>query len=170
MVDYPIYITVISNISFSTNISGIGTSTLIFKDVKELLKVRGNLLLSSVLASSSCLITIVETHADDEVLDVIDMVNDFRADRKRLLILAPTFNETMFKNVTINYDVRIKHSYGGDISILIHYGYSSLCIKTLFTPQILVLYTLYARHWARDMRWYSKVSVHSIYKTLWERR
>ena len=73
--------------------------------------------MSSVLASSSCLITIVEIHgAGDEVLDVIDMVNDFRADRKRLLILTPSFNETMFKNVTINYDVTIEHSYGGDIN------------------------------------------------------
>ena len=76
--------------------------------------------MSSVLASSSCLIIIVETYADNQVLDVIDMVNDFRADRKRLLILAPTFNETMFKNVTINYDVTIEQSYRGDISILIH--------------------------------------------------
>ena len=75
--------------------------------------------MSSVLASSSCLITIVEIHSEgDEVLDVIDMVNDFRADRKRLLILAPTFNEAMFKNVTINYDVTIEHSYGGDITIV----------------------------------------------------
>ena len=73
--------------------------------------------MSSVLASSSGLITIVETHASDEVLEVIDMVNNARADRKRLLILAPTFNETMFKNVTINYDVTIEHSYGGDINI-----------------------------------------------------
>ena len=72
--------------------------------------------MSSVLASSSCLIIIVETYADNQVLDMIDMVNDFRADRKHLLILAPTFNEAMFKNVTINYDVTIEHSYGGDIN------------------------------------------------------
>ena len=108
---------IIFTVSFSTHLSDIGTSILRFRDAKELLKVRGHILFSSVLASSSCLITIVDTHSGDEVLDVIDMVNDFRADRKRLLILAPTFNETMFKNVTINYDVTIEHSYGGDINI-----------------------------------------------------
>ena len=89
--------------------------------------------MSSVLASSSCVITIVETHSGDEVLDLIDMVNDFRADRKRLLILAPTFNETMFKNVTINYDVTIEHSYGGDISILIHCNTVLFWIKKSLT-------------------------------------
>ena len=126
--------------------------------------------MSSVLASSSCLIIIVETYADNQVLDVVDMVNDFRADRKRLLILAPTFNETMFKNVTINYDVTIEHSYGGDISILIHCSTVLFWIKKYLLPQILVLYTLYARNWERDMLWYAKVSAHLIYKTLWERR
>ena len=83
----------------------------------ELLKVRDNLLFSSVLASSSCIITIIETYLDDDILNTIDMVNSFRAERKRLLLLIPTFNETMFNNIVINYDVTIEHSDGGDVNI-----------------------------------------------------
>ena len=83
----------------------------------ELLKVRDNLLFSSVLASSSCIFTIIETYLDDDILNTIDMVNSFRAERKRLLLLIPTFNETMFNNIVINYDVTIEHSDGGDVNI-----------------------------------------------------
>ena len=85
--------------------------------MQELLKVRGNLLFSTILASSSCVITIVETYLDDDILNTIDMVNSFRAERKRLLLLIPTFNETMFNNIVINYDVTIEHSDGGDVNI-----------------------------------------------------
>ena len=45
------------------------------------------------------------------------MVNDFRADRKYLIVLVPTFDETMFENITINYAVTIEHSDGGDVNI-----------------------------------------------------
>ena len=43
------------------------------------------------------------------------MVNDFRADRKYLLLLVPTFDETTFENITINYAVTFEHSDGGDV-------------------------------------------------------
>ena len=88
-----------------------------YENVQELLKVRGNLLFSTILASSSCIITIIETSLDHDILNMIDMVNSFRAERKRLLLLIPTFNETMFKNIMINYDVTIEHSDGGDVNI-----------------------------------------------------
>ena len=83
--------------------------------MEELLKVRDDRLFSSVLASSRCFITIIKTNGSDGVLDVIDMVNDFRADFKHLLLIIPTFNENMFSNITINYDVSIE----GNINITI---------------------------------------------------
>ena len=83
----------------------------------ELLKVREHPLFSSVLASSSCVITIIETHVNQEVLDAIDMINGFRADTKHLLLSVPKFDETMFKNITINYAVNIKQSEGGEVII-----------------------------------------------------
>ena len=97
----------------------IGLPMLRFKNIEELSKVREHHLFSSVLASSSCIITIIETHDDDETLDAIDMMNGVRADRKQLLLLVPTFDITKFKNITINYDVAIEHSDGGDSNIKI---------------------------------------------------
>ena len=84
----------------------------------ELLKLRNDHLFSSVLASSRCFITIIKSNSSDGVLDVIEMVNDFRADLKHLLLIIPTFNENMFSNITINYDVSIKHRDEGNINII----------------------------------------------------
>ena len=70
---------------------------------------RESLLFESVLSSSSCLITIVETYVIGEVFDMIDMVNSFRVGRKHLLVLTPTLKDIMLKNITINYDVTIKY-------------------------------------------------------------
>ena len=103
--------------SFYTPLADIGTSKLRFRSGEEFLKLRHNHLFSYALASSSCLISIIETFSEDEVLDLIDMVNDFRADRKSLLLKVPTFNENMFKNITINYDVTIEHRDEGNINI-----------------------------------------------------
>ena len=99
--------------------SDTGTSTLRYRNVKELLKVRGHPLFSSVLASSSCVNTIIETYADpdNKVLDAIDMMNSIRADRKHLLLLVPSFDADIFKNLTINFVVTIEHSDGGEVSI-----------------------------------------------------
>ena len=83
----------------------------------ELLKIREHPLFSSVLASSSCVITIIETRVNQEVLDAIDMINGFRADTKHLLLSVPKFDETMFKNITINYAINIEQSEGGEVNI-----------------------------------------------------
>ena len=88
--------------------------------MKELLKGRNDHLFSSVLASSRCFITIIKANGGDWVLDVIDMVNDFRADFKHLLLIIPTFNENMLNNITLNYDVSIiNHREEGNINIII---------------------------------------------------
>ena len=102
---------------YSMYLSDIETSNLRFKNVAELLKVRKHHSFLSVVASSSCVITIIQTFDEDEFLDAIDMMNGFRAERKHLLLLVPTFDEKLFKNITINYAVTIKHSDGGDVNI-----------------------------------------------------
>ena len=89
-----------------------------FENVEGLLKSKDNPLFSSILASSSCFASIIETNDNEEVLNVIQMVNDFMVDRKHLLLLVPTLNETMFKNITINYDVSIEHRDEGNINII----------------------------------------------------
>ena len=105
-------------VSFSTCLADFGTSSIRFDNVEGLLKSKDNPLFSSVLASSSCVVSIIEANDNEEVLNVIEMVNDFRVDRKHLLLLVPTLNETMFKNTTINYDVIIEHRDQGNINII----------------------------------------------------
>ena len=89
-----------------------------FQNVTDLSKVRQSLLFESLLSSSSCLITKIETSVLGEIFDMIDMVNDFRVSRKHLLVLTPTFNETMLKNITINYDVTIEYINEGGFHVI----------------------------------------------------
>ena len=99
-----------------THLLDIGTSTLRFENMEELLKVRYDFLFSSALVSSSCLITIIETDGDDYVLDLIDFVNEFRVERKHVILIVPTFNKDNFKNITTNYEVTIDHQDKGKFS------------------------------------------------------
>ena len=108
-------------VSFYTHLADIGTSTLRFENVMELLKVRNDHLFLSVLASSQCFIITIKSNGSDGVLDVIDMVNNFRADFKHLILIIPRFDESMYKNITINYDVSIEHMDEGNFHILISY-------------------------------------------------
>ena len=62
---------------------------------------------SSALGSSSCLSAILETNYENEALGMIDMLNNQRADKKRLLLLFPTFNVNSLKNISTNYEVRV---------------------------------------------------------------
>ena len=100
-----------------TSPSDIGTSTLRFRNAEEMSNLRGHNLFSSVVASSSCVHTIIETYIDDEVFNAIDMMNAVRAERKHLLLIISTFKETMFKNIIINFAVTIQHSGEGDVNI-----------------------------------------------------
>ena len=91
----------------------IGTSTLRCKDATELLKLRGNLLFSSISASISCLVTIVETDDNEEVLKLLNMMSDLSVAKKYLLLILPTFDSTKFANLTVNFQVMIHHKETG---------------------------------------------------------
>ena len=135
-------------VSFCTHLLEIGTSTLRFENMEELLKVRYDLLFSSALASSSCLITIIETNGDDRVLDVIGIVNEIRVERKHVLLIVPTFNEDNFKNITTNYEVTIDHQDKGKY----RRGDMNLHVKkTFLISQMVVGYSVYVPNWARIM-------------------
>ena len=113
---YLIYLINIFIVSYFNYLPEVATSTLRFKNVKDLLKLRDDILFSSILASSLCLITIIETNNDERILEVIDMVNDFRVDRKHLSLKVPNLNENMLGNITINYDVTIEHRSKGKVN------------------------------------------------------
>ena len=77
---------------------------IIFRSVREIMRSH---VFSSALGSSSCLSAILETNCENEALDMIYMLNDFRADKKRLLLLLPTFNVNSLKNISTNFEVRV---------------------------------------------------------------
>ena len=106
-------------ISILLHLSDIGTSTLRIKNAREVLKLRESVLLSSILDSISCLITIVETDYIEEVLMLIEMVNELYVAEKHLLLISPKFDSaaisTLFQNITIHYNVVLHHTNAGEM-------------------------------------------------------
>ena len=94
-------------------LSEIGTSSMRSQDTKELLKMIGNPLFPSISASISCLISIVETDDNEEVLKLIEMINNLSVTKKYMLLIMSTFDSTMFSNLTINFQVMVHHSNTG---------------------------------------------------------
>ena len=84
------------------------------QNAKEVLKLRGDPLFSSILSSISCLVTIVETDIAEEGLRLIDMVNELSVATKYLLLNVPTFDLTAVKNQTINFQVMVNHGESGN--------------------------------------------------------
>ena len=66
-----------------------GISTLRSQNAKELLKLGEIDLLTDILASTSCLITIVEVDDLGEAFKIIDMVNEFPVSKKHLVVIVP---------------------------------------------------------------------------------
>ena len=83
------------------------------QNTKEVLKLRGNPLFSSLINSISCLVTIVETDNNEEVLRLIEMVNELSVTKKHLLLILPTFDSTTVQNLTINFQVIVNHGEAG---------------------------------------------------------
>ena len=93
--------------------SEIGTPFLRSQNAKELIEQRGNPLFSSVVASVSCLVTIVETHDKEDMLKLIEMVDDFSVAKKYLVLIAPTFGGAQLQNLTISFQTMILHRETG---------------------------------------------------------
>ena len=95
-------------------LADIGTSSLLFKNANELLKVKSNPQFSLILARVKCLDIVVEANGD-EVSQLIDMVNDLKVGRKHLLLIVPALDLSVMKNKTINYNVMIYDRSSGNI-------------------------------------------------------
>ena len=81
--------------------------------MNELLKLRRDPLLLSLINSISCMVAIGEPATVNEVLELINMVNEFPVAKKYLLLVAPTFEPTVLKNLTINFQVIFNYSETG---------------------------------------------------------
>ena len=85
-----------------------------FKKVADLLLFKDDPLLSFASSSMSCLFVTVETNNFENILQLIEMVNTFRVERKYVLIVKETLNQTLFQNTTINYNLMVEHKDTGN--------------------------------------------------------
>ena len=91
----------------------VGSSMIRFTDAKELLEVKDDRKMSSIFSTISCLVALVETDHDDEVISLIDMINGIKVERRYLLLIVSTLNTAILKNKTIAYNVGIHQKVNG---------------------------------------------------------
>ena len=83
------------------------------QNAKELLKLEGNPLFQSLLASISCLVTIAETDDDRELLKLLEFMGDLSVAKKYMFLIVSTFDSTKFLNVTINFQAIVHQKETG---------------------------------------------------------
>ena len=57
----------------------------------------------------SCLITVAELSNELELITLIDIMKEFKIANKYLFVTMDTYNTTMFRETTINFNVMINH-------------------------------------------------------------
>ena len=66
---------------------------------------------------------------------MINMMNDFNIQRKHLLIKSPILDMNIFQNITINFEVTLEQSDGGELQeIMYHFFF----LNQLFLLQMKV--------------------------------
>lgn len=73
----------------------------------------GNPLFPSLTASVSCLVIIVTTDDNEEVLKLLELINHLSVAKKYMLLIVSTFDPIMFSNLTINFQVMVHHRNTG---------------------------------------------------------
>ena len=79
--------------------------TISFQNSTEFLKFRASPLFNSALDTSSCLNAILEMEIEKDILEVINLINDYQMPKKHLHLIVPALNKNTFQNLTLNYDV-----------------------------------------------------------------
>ena len=83
------------------------------QNAKEMLKLLGNQLLSALVASTSCLITIVETEDHEEMMNLLEVVKSLSVAKMFVLLIVSTFVPKKIVNLTINFKVMVHHKESG---------------------------------------------------------
>ena len=107
------YVSILITASQKYSISDIESPLIIIKTPQDILKFRGNSLFKSLLDKSSCLTTLLEVKYENDVLDVINMINGYHLIKKHIHFIVHTFNNSMFQNLALNYDVILHEKNAG---------------------------------------------------------
>ena len=82
-----------------------------YQGLQNLLKDRD--ILTSMTARLSCIMTITETNNDLELLELISIMHQLTIPKKYLFAKMVTFNSSVFRKTTINFNVMIYHREEG---------------------------------------------------------
>ena len=83
-----------------------------YSDQRKTKKASENPMFNSLIASIHCLVTIVETIYDEDILILFEIMDRIRVE-KYLFIDTPQFDYNLLQNRTINYKVFISHQNKG---------------------------------------------------------
>ena len=90
-----------------------GRGAINFLDHKSLLRMIDEDKLSPLTTRMSCLITVAELSNEVELKTLIDIMKEFKIDKKYLFVTIDTYNATMFHETNINFNVMINHREKG---------------------------------------------------------
>ena len=87
-----------------------GRGAIKFQGLQNLFHVQDGDKLTSLTTRMSCLIlTMTEMSSELELLKLIDMMREFKIRHKYLFVTMGTFNNTLFHETNINFNVMINH-------------------------------------------------------------
>ena len=93
-----------------------GRSILTFHNVLALSRASETPNFISLIASTSCLVTIVETSSENDIMTLFDIMKKIRLIEKYLFIETTVLNYNLLQNKTINYKVFINHLWKGKLA------------------------------------------------------
>ena len=85
-----------------------------YKSSKELLELKDNVLLPTLMHSTSCIVMRVETDEIGQMLKLIEMMNDLSFPKKHLQLFVSASDSSKFANLTINFQVSFHQKKKGD--------------------------------------------------------
>ena len=84
-----------------------------FDSVKELLGIKNDEDLATVLSSSNCLSTIARSTQLQDISNLVDLISNIKVKNKYLMVQTPPLNTTLLQSKKINFNVMINEVDSG---------------------------------------------------------
>ena len=88
-----------------------------FGSIRQLLEIKDDKTLASVLSSLSCLSVIVQSIKVDDISLLVDFISNIRVKNKYLMAITSPLNTTLLQSKMINFNVMINQIDSGLIKI-----------------------------------------------------
>ena len=87
-----------------------------FGSIRQLLEIKDDKTLASVLSSLSCLSVIVQSIKVDDISLLVDFISNIRVKNKYLMAITSPLNTTLLQSKMINFNVMINQIDSGLIN------------------------------------------------------